>query len=52
MNAKTAGNNDMELADKDSQGDASRGGTHEEPHTHDIGEDCALESDVRTVYLD
>jgi hypothetical protein len=49
MNAKTAGNNDMELADKDANSDAS---PHEEPHTHDLGEDCALETDVRTVYLD
>jgi hypothetical protein len=47
MNAKTAGNNEMELADKDNSE-----GTHEEPHTHDLGEDCALETDVRTVYLD
>jgi hypothetical protein len=49
MNAKTAGNNDMELANKD---EASEGHTHEEPHHHVEEEECALETDVRTVYLD
>ena len=51
MNVKTAGNNDMELANKDEEGTGG-GHTHEEPHHHVEEEECALETDVRTVYLD
>lgn len=34
MNVKTAGNKDMELADKDAASVGS-GSAHDEPHTHE-----------------
>ena len=52
MNVKTAGSNEMELANKNDNESPGRGHTHEEPHHHVEEEECALENDVRTVYLD
>ena len=61
MNVNTDGDKDIEMADKD---DAGRGSPHAQhgghdhdgnelaTHTHVEEEECALESDTRTVHLD
>lgn len=56
MNVNTDGGKETEMTGKDKHDHDGHAHDHDHdgvaPHVHEDEEDCALESDVRTVYLD
>lgn len=50
MNVDTAGDKEIQLTDKKEV--EHKGHDHAAPHMHVEEEECALENDTRTVYLD